>query len=427
MPQSPGCNRVPDELVPSPRVTSVTHAAAQAVEREVAELVASGQVQIFAYPAVALKLGTLLRRDNVGVAEVSRVISADPALASAVLRLANSATYNRGATSTTQLTDAVTRVGLKAVHQVALAAGLGQEVCQAGPLQELRLLCWRWAVSSAIVCQQLAPRRHLDPGVAFLGGLLHTLGKSVAVSAMEQVLRARPRALSLPDSEWLAIVEARHRQLGILVARRWNLPPVIRAALLDSAVDGDDSAPRGLTELCQLADRIIGEVEARFGIGTSDLQGLPGFLDAEEIEFAAELVPRLPSAIHALLEAPPPPAQRALAGAKAPAPIIEKPPSTLRDDIRQIELSVAQITAKRRVDYRAIQASEDGLVLVGAAPMQTNNIVRLEFAHSGEVFCPWVRVRSCEPGRSGYRIEVLPFALGREARQRWDQVVRGGG
>jgi HD-like signal output (HDOD) protein len=412
---------------PNSEVTSVSHAAAHAVEREVAALVASGQVQIFAYPAVAIKLGTLLRRDNVGVAEVSRVISADPALAGAVLRLANSATYNRSSAGATTLTDAVTRVGLKAVHQIALAAGLGQEVCQTGPLQELRLLCWRWAVSSAILCQQLAAHREIDPGTAFLGGLLHTFGKAVAVSAMEQVLKAKPRALSLPASEWLAIVEARHRQLGILVARRWNLPPIVRAALLDSAVESEDLATRGLVELCQLADRVIREVEGKPGVGVSDLERVPGFFDYEEIEFVTALVPRLPSAIHALLEAPPPPAARSAARAEAPAAVVEKPPSPLRGPTRELDLSVVQLTAKRRVEYRGVQAAEDGLVLFGAQPMETNNIVRLELAQSAGPFCPWVRVASCEPGRGGYSIVVQPFALGKEDRLRWEQVVSGAG
>ncbi|MBN1610166.1 MAG: HDOD domain-containing protein [Polyangiaceae bacterium] len=415
--------RAPDQV----GFTPVTHAAAQAVEREVSELVAKGQVQIFAYPAVALKLGTLLRRDNVGIAEVSRVISADPALAGAVLRLANSATYNRGSTGATTLTDAVGRVGLKAVHQIALAAGLGQEVCQTGPLQELRLLCWRWAVSSAILCQQLAARREVEAGVAFLGGLLHTFGKAVAVSAMEQVLKARPRALSLPQSEWLAIVEARHRQLGILVARRWNLPAVVRAALLDSAVESDDLPTRGLVELCQLADRVIREVESKPSVGASDLERVPGFFDYEEIELVATLVPRLPSAIHALLEAPPPPAARTAAKAEAPVSVVEKPPSLLGGSVRELDLSVVQFTAKRRIEYRGVQAAEDALVLSGAQPMQTNNIVRLELAQSAGPFCPWVRVASCEPGQGGYSIVVVPFALGREDRLRWDQVVRGGG
>jgi HD-like signal output (HDOD) protein len=416
-------NQAPDELTTGTPVTSVRHSAAQTIEREVSELIASDQVQIFAYPAVALKLGALLRRSNVSVAEVSRVISADPALASAVLRLANSATYNRSATTAAKLTDAVTRVGLRAVHQVALAAGLGKEVCQVGPLQELRLLCWRWAVSSAIVCQQLAPRRQLDAGIAFLSGLLHTFGKSVAVSALEQVLKARPRTLSLPAGEWLAIVEARHRQLGILVARRWNLPPVVRAALLDSSVQGDDSAPRGLVELCQLADRVIRAVESKPGVGAHDLEGLRGFLDAQEIEFIAALVPRLPSAIHALLEAPPPPAARAAARAEAPACIVEKPPTTLQGPVRAIDLPVVQVTAKRRVEYRGIQAAEDGLVLFGPAPMQTNNIVRLELARCEKPFCPWVRVTSCKPGKAGFTIEVVPFALGKEDRQRWEQLA----
>jgi hypothetical protein len=50
-------------------------------------------------------------------------------------------------------------------------------------------------------------------------------------------------------------------------------------ALLDSSVESNDWATRGLVELCQLADRVIREVESKPSVGVPDLEPVPGFFE----------------------------------------------------------------------------------------------------------------------------------------------------
>ena len=119
-----------------------------AIEQQMDQLIIQDRVKLWAYPDVAVKLGEVIGRENASMAQVTRIVSADPTLAGAVLRLANSATHSRGGAEIRALADAVTRIGLQGIHHVALAAGLGREVCGPGPLKDLRFLVWRWSVAS---------------------------------------------------------------------------------------------------------------------------------------------------------------------------------------------------------------------------------------------------------------------------------------
>lgn len=390
------------------------------IEQAIVELVAGNRVKVCAYPDVAVRLGRVLQRDHVGLAEVSRFVSADPALAGVVIRLANSATYQRAGAEIRQVSDAVGRIGLEAIHRVAIAAGIGKEVCKPGPLQVLRFRAWRWSVSAALLCQELAPRRLVEPGVAFLGGLLHGFGRSVALAAIEQVLETRPGSGALPVALWHSIVESRRREFGRIVALEWNLPALVNTVLLDEVSELEESPASRLIELCRLADRVVTTVEGGPGVTPAQLGSLPGFASTEEILFVTGIVERLPWAIEALLEDSELPASPQRARAIS---AVSYPASSLQGALRPIDFPVICAKANQPTEYRATHVANDGLAIVGPKPLQVNSIVRLELHRADVPLRVWVRVAQCEAIDRGYRIEVHPYALGRDDRVRWDDAV----
>lgn len=235
---------------------------AQEVERDVATLIETGRIELYPYPAVALKLSQVIHAKGTSVAGVARIVSADAALVGSVLRLANSPSFGGGG-QVTDLREAVGRVGFEALERFVMAAGLAQHACMAGPLQDLRFLVWRWSVTNALICQGLAKRRNLDHGLGFLAGLLHSFGKTVALSAIEQVLRTKPRRIVLPADQWLSLLRAHHQELGIAIARQWGLPPLIRAGLRDPNVVNDRPDQQALLALPELAEAVVSLAERK--------------------------------------------------------------------------------------------------------------------------------------------------------------------
>jgi hypothetical protein len=44
----------------------------------------------------------------------------------------------------------------------------------------------------------------------------------------------------------------------------------------------------------------------------------------------------------------------------------------------------------------------------------------------GALAADWVIVRSCQPDRDGFRLELQPYALSGEERAAWDRLLEGG-
>ena len=107
------------------------------LDAAIVDLVSRGAVKIPPYPAVAMKVEQLVRRQDFGLAELTKLVASDQALAADALRLANSAFYSRG-TAVTSLNAAIGRIGAKEVARLALASGLGVHAGKPGPLASLK-------------------------------------------------------------------------------------------------------------------------------------------------------------------------------------------------------------------------------------------------------------------------------------------------
>ena len=186
-------------------------------------------------PAVALKIVELMQQRDVGIDELASAISLDPALASKVLKSANSGFYARSR-SVTRLRDAVMVLGLRTVKTLSLSFSLvGQlRANEGGGFDYVGF--WQRSLLTATCARSLVT--HLDPGQkeeAFLGGLVHCLG----VLALHQGLGASYEPLvAQSKGDYLLLREAErrtfgldHSQVGAALAENWHLPAGITAVL----------------------------------------------------------------------------------------------------------------------------------------------------------------------------------------------------
>jgi len=129
-------------------------------------------VEVCPLPATTQRVLALTSNDSSGIPEVSRVISTDPALATSVLRVANSAAYGMGRVD--RLEQAVLRLGLRELHNLAAAMALFAAFRnKAEHKLQLHELC----VTSGSVAHRLAKETKLEvPSTAFTCGLLSEIG-----------------------------------------------------------------------------------------------------------------------------------------------------------------------------------------------------------------------------------------------------------
>jgi len=347
------------------------------------------------------KLAELSRqRKSVSLNELVKVVSADAALAAQVLGRAQSAANSAGGRQVTTLFEALTRIGMEQLVEMALATGLGSSMIAAGPLAELRRDMWRRCLLSAQLARMLAENRGVVAETAYSAGLVHDLGAAIVITALEEVAPLP----ALPEATWRDLVRKHQVEFGLVIAARWNLP----VALTDVIAHAHDAASDNpLVKLIELSDRIVAKLDHMPTVG---LAALMDFEELSEIERCSigsavqEVVKNMASYTTPLKP-------------KFPSVVVERGSSE-----RAFPVSF-EICQDQHKTCRAREISADALVFDGQEALPPNWLVELSLRCSPAPLTILANVRSCDKVGNKYAIKAQPFALGGEAKLQWMSLV----
>lgn len=184
------------------------------------------------FPSLALRILDLVRDPDVEVAELARTVETDPALSAGVLVLANSVVY-RGVAEVRTVKEAVARLGLSEVARLSSALAT-RSLYRADLRAEFEIFGPVWnrlfyhALTVARAASELARLRKLgDPDQAFAAGLLHDVGKSIAMRSFATlVLEGQVAGYDGPSID--RILHQVHVEVGAAVHEEWKLPAHLR-------------------------------------------------------------------------------------------------------------------------------------------------------------------------------------------------------
>lgn len=173
---------------------------------------------------------------NATARSVGQHLAQDQALATRVLRLANSAYYGM-TRQVSDLNEAVVVLGLRATRNLALVASSYpwlSKPCLVYGLAPMEL--WRHAFGTAVAAFTLAKRcKCNDHDTIFTAGLVHNLGKTVLGSRLEghgasiQNVAAQ-KEVTFAEVE-RAVIGFDHSEVGAALAEKWNLPDSLIAGI----------------------------------------------------------------------------------------------------------------------------------------------------------------------------------------------------
>jgi putative nucleotidyltransferase with HDIG domain len=172
---------------------------------------------------VAIRVLSLLDRDDIGAREVAVVASTDPALVRRIMQMANSAFFGTGG-RIKELHVAVAAIGFSAVRSLAMA-GLVEGVGSVTPQD------WRHSVTSAVAAMEVAKRVGADQQQVFTVALLHDIGEAVIASvepSYRDVIEKWRKAPLTAESEHEMLQWERkefgitHAALGADMLANWN-------------------------------------------------------------------------------------------------------------------------------------------------------------------------------------------------------------
>ncbi|MDY6827808.1 MAG: HDOD domain-containing protein [Pseudomonadota bacterium] len=184
-------------------------------------------------PGVALSVKAATADPDVKMSELARLIAADAALSSRVIKVANGACYRTVAGEVATLDKAIRLLGINQVRNLVLGLSMVQIVAQRryaavqDSLQETWSLSTRTAACAKVLAQA-SPG--VAPDTAMLAGLLHNVG-ALPILALYAEQRERPSRAVLD-----ATLTCRQGEVGRVVLQSWRFPADL-CAVPESVLD----------------------------------------------------------------------------------------------------------------------------------------------------------------------------------------------
>lgn len=215
-------------------------------------------------PVTAQKVLGLMSDPDVSIEKLKRLVEADPGLATKILKIANSAFYG-GSRNIQNLNQAILRLGLNSVRSIVVATSMKNTYKKFGLTEKL---LWEQLIGSAMASSTIARQtRAADPEDAFIGGLLHDIGKVVLNNEYPEVFakimeRVYNENVSF-DSVEVEVFGFSQRKIGASVVKKWEFPDSLVTLLLNfdnQEFLGSDQELNNLVAVIKMGDRMCQKI-----------------------------------------------------------------------------------------------------------------------------------------------------------------------
>lgn len=173
-------------------------------------------------PSTLRRISILMEKPSIGLDELGRLISNDPALTAKILRMINSAAYGfPGRISS--VSHATMLLGLSVIKGLLIGVSVFEL------MEKTMIGLWEHSLGCTVVTRMIAQRKGLkEPEEVSVCGLLHDIGKAVLMlqyadlynKAMQE---AESMAKTIQDAE-TGYFTATHAEVGHWLVKKWHFP-----------------------------------------------------------------------------------------------------------------------------------------------------------------------------------------------------------
>ena len=207
-------------------------------------------------PAVIPQLMNSLRDESQSAQALADRVAKDPNLVAEVIRLANSS-LTRAAEPVSDLSQAISRLGTqglrRAIAKVVLKPIFDAQANSLSGRAAPRL--WLHSEAKAADCMRLAGAAGLDPFEGYLAGLMHNIGWTAALRALDKAGEVDGGAPPQFSHAFVQAFEARREMFFAMLVMPWQLTDSLTALAVE-LLDGGLAASRSkLGQALLAADR----------------------------------------------------------------------------------------------------------------------------------------------------------------------------
>jgi putative nucleotidyltransferase with HDIG domain len=277
---------------------------------------------------------------------------------------------------------------------------------------------WLDALASALLSQDLAKGRGVAPDVAFSAGLLHDFGKVVAIACIEELLANRDDVAPRTEEAWTEIMDRYHVELGVVMAARWDLPPVLADVVsLHHSESFTAASQPELVKTVALVDRVVGLLHERTSLSADELEAID-WLTPHDRNVVARTVEMLPAFVASfenseVWKGDP---KRNLVAAP-PQPVVEHAPAKAFPVVLKL--------GEREFAYELLGVGASHCMVRGKNPIPENLIMELKVGCEPPVK-GYASVKLAWPDADRWTLLVQPYGLTGGAQARWRALAQEG-
>lgn len=256
--------------------------------------VAQGRVDLPLLPGVAMEVTNVAAQESTDSRAIAELLRKDQAMAAHVLRVVSSPMYS-GRTQIVSLQQAVARLGVQKIREIALAIAFRVGVFKLKGFEAEVTGLFQHSVSAAMFAQEVArvTRRNVED--AFMCGLLHDVGRPVILQALVQILQEQ--RIQVPAAAVIEATGELHTDVGGSLAESWSLPEAVEMSIRHHHSPTPPEAHAASARITGLADELsrfafeperMPEAELRKHPALAPLEIYPEMLD--KVLAKAELI-----------------------------------------------------------------------------------------------------------------------------------------
>ena len=227
------------------------------LEQALVEKIEKQQLGLPALPDVANQVISASFDADCDISRLAKIIERDQLMAGHILRRSNSAMFG-GAVQITSLQQALSRLGLKSIRDVALMVSVENEVFRVKGYEEEAQAQFQHSILTAALSQEVARLAGSDVEESFLCGLLHDIGRPVLLQAILD-LKVRVEIKTRTKFEVSAeavrdAVSRHHGRVGADLADSWSMPESFADVIRNHHQPDQAESASSLCHVIHLAD-----------------------------------------------------------------------------------------------------------------------------------------------------------------------------
>ncbi len=242
----------------------------QQIKKEKTKNILSKIYNLPALPFIIDEVNTIIENPKSSAAQLSQVISKDPALSIKLLSVANSPLYGFPRRVST-IDFAIIILGFNHIRNITVAFSIMESFNNFKNLNFDHKKFWIHSLITATAAKRLSSDLgYRYGGEAFTAGLLHDLGIPVICKYFPREFKQindLVESLSIShDEAEEKILGITHKEIGHYLIEKWNLPQFLADVILNHHLPSDSEESTILTSLVHLADYmthtlLVGEFE----------------------------------------------------------------------------------------------------------------------------------------------------------------------